>query len=664
MTTEPTASPKTKRIILLIFLGIFLLVIIWMGLKTWRIYQAGQALLAQKAEVETWLADGLTNIDPDKAEALVMDARQHIKTLKKETAVFMPITPYLGGLPKIGPTLANAPALMTMADSGVDAAAYAVRGLKPALVIIQNDAPSETSTLSQLSGVLVDANPDLVAASEKLAEVAAARAEITNVEALPWQLEALFAQADAWLPFAQEGLRVTAVMPEILGENGSRTYLLIAQNEDELRPTGGFISSAGTLRVENGEIQNLEMVDAYRIDNWAEKPYDFPPQPFYDYMDIDLFLFRDANFWPDLPTTAEKALDLYSYGQEVPPLDGLIAIDQEFLRLLVEATGPIYIEESDITINPQNTIETLQNAWGARETENNTEWYANRKAFIGIFAAAIIDHIQNDFGAVDPVILAKNMKTALAEKHLQLYLRDAEAMAVLDENGWNGRLAPPDTQDFLAVVDTNMGFNKTNIYVNRTVDYHVALNDTGAGKAELNVTINHTGQGSELECIQFSNENYINESNYLDLAESCYWSYLRVYVPGGSQLVSGSTHDIAGRSMRSGQAVHSKTGILSEQAGFTTWDDFLLVPYGQSVSTGYHYLLPQITTSQEDGTYLYQLTVRKQAGTKSDPATISVTLPNGSTLIDAQPKPNKIEGTNLLFEIILDSDKNISVTYQ
>ncbi|MBE2221639.1 MAG: DUF4012 domain-containing protein, partial [Anaerolineae bacterium] len=418
------------------------------------------------------------------------------------------------------------------------------------------------------------------------------------------------------------------------------------------------------LVVENGEIQKPDMVDAYQIDNWAEKPYDFPPQPFYDYMGIDMLMFRDANFWPDLPTSAEKALALYSYGQDQPALDGVIAIDQEFLRLLVEATGPVTIAESNITINTQNAIETMQNAWGARETDDNAAWYANRKSFIGIFAAAVLDQIQNDFASVDPVIMAKNMKTALAAKHLQLYLHNAEATAVLDENGWNGRLVPPVNQDFLAVVDTNMGFNKVNLHIQRTTAYQVALNETGTGKAQLDITYSHNGQRSNTECVQFSSENYLNESAYLNLAENCYWNYVRIYVPAGSQLISGSEHDIPGEFMRSGQPVHSETGTLNEQAGFTTWDNFLLVPYGERVSLNYNYTLPSITTSGEDGTTQYQLTVYKQAGAKPEPVSVSITLPDGTSLVDAFPKPSKIEGTTVLFEIILDADKNISVTYQ
>lgn len=663
MTIETTSpSSKIKRIILFIILGFLLLLMLWLGLKTWRIYQAGQALLDRKAEIETLMADGLTNIEPDKAESLVMDTRENIQTLKEETAVFMPLTPYLGWVPKVGSTLVIAPSLMRMGEAGIDSAAYAVRGLKPALAIMQ-EGSTGASMLSQLSGVLVDAGPDLAAANEKLTEVAAARAEISNIEKLPGQLQTLFTLSDELLPFAQDGLTLTAVLPEILGENGPRTYLIVAQNEDELRPTGGFISAAGTLVVENGDIVSLEMADAYSIDNWRDKPYDFPPQPFYDYMGLDLFFFRDTNFWPDFPTSAEKAMDLYSYGQDQPPLDGIIAIDQEFIRLLVEATGSLTVPESSITISPQNAIEALQNAWGERKSDDNSEWIINRKAFIGLLAAALIDHIQNNFAAVDPIALAQNMKTAVAGKHLQIYLRDAHAQATLDQINWDGRLENPNAQDFLAVVDTNMGFTKANLNIERTFAYQVSLHEDGTGEAHLNIVYTHTSQTTSADCISYEFKDYEEDTQYLDLTEKCYWNYLRIYVPEGSQLLSATEHHVPGESMRSGDPVNSTANTFTEQTDFTTFANFLLVPIGQQTNSDYHYLLPKVIISDENEANQYQLTLRKQAGSQPESTSVSITLPDGATLITSNPLPSAINENTISFDITLDTDKIITLTY-
>jgi hypothetical protein len=273
MTSE-TTSPKftRKRLILMALLGLLLLFLLWLGLKTWRIYQAGNSLLARQAEVETLLADGLTNIDPDAVEQLVLDTRQDIYTLKDETAVFLPFTPYLGWLPKVGSTLTAAPQLVDMAVAGSDAAAYAVRGLKPALVLMQT--PDMPDRFTALVNAFAHAAPDLQAAHAAVQQVSAARAEIDNVGALPWRLQQAFILADHWLPLAEKGLSLSPILPELLGQNGPRTYLLLAQNEDERRGTGGFIAGAGSISVENGRLSEINMVDAYTIDNYLEKPYD------------------------------------------------------------------------------------------------------------------------------------------------------------------------------------------------------------------------------------------------------------------------------------------------------------------------------------------------------------------------------------------------------
>ena len=96
------------------------------------------------------------------------------------------------------------------------------------------------------------------------------------------------------------------------------------------------------MEIENGEIVGLNFLDANVVDAWEDsgniggslvKPYDVPPQPLQDFMLLDLFLFRDANFWPDFAVSGQKAMDFYAYGRDVPTLDGVIGINQHSLQL-------------------------------------------------------------------------------------------------------------------------------------------------------------------------------------------------------------------------------------------------------------------------------------------------------------------------------------------
>lgn len=206
-TAEPSAptQPRKRKFIWITILVLVLLLIGWLGLKAWRIAQTTQSLLARQAEAETLAANGLARLDPDKTEALVMGVRSDVLTLQKEVAPFLPLMPYLGWVPKYGSTLVIAPQLLDMAVAGLDTAAYSIRGLKPALVIMQPGGDSQESALTVLAQSLANAEPDLRAANDSFAGVMAARAAIGDTSNLPGRVQDLFAKADEWLPLAEDG---------------------------------------------------------------------------------------------------------------------------------------------------------------------------------------------------------------------------------------------------------------------------------------------------------------------------------------------------------------------------------------------------------------------------------------------------------------------------
>ncbi|MCZ7673944.1 MAG: hypothetical protein M5U34_45850 [Chloroflexi bacterium] len=198
-----------------------------------------------------------------------------------------------------------------------------------------------------------------------------------------------------------------------------------------------------------------------------------------------------------------------------------------------------------------------------------------RKAFIGVFANAIRDHIENNPEQIDFILLTQNMAQALEGRHLQLYLRQPHVQTVLAETGWNGRLANPAGQDFLAVVDTNMGFNKSNLHVKRETDYRVTLAENGDGNGRLTVTYSHTGTDTGKPCIQEDPEAYQGTPDYLRVADGCYFNYLRLYLPETIRLTEASQHSTASDFTRTGQPIVTNGEIEAELPGFTTVSEFL-----------------------------------------------------------------------------------------
>ncbi len=653
----------------IIFLLLGLLLLLWLGMKVWRIGQAVNSLLDQQATAETLMANGLTNIDPDTAESLVKTVRQDFVVLRDETAFMMPLTPRLGWVPKIGPLLVSAPQLVEMGDAGTETAVYAMESLKPILSIMQAKDTGEAQ-LPQLINALAAARPGLAQAAISLDRVAQARANITNIADFPERLKPLFAQADEWLPIAQDSLAIVPVLPEIMGQNGRRTYLLLAQNEDEIRATGGFISGVGTLTVENGDIQSLTFQDASTFDTSTllenSDLYDYPPQPLQELMGLDYLLLRDANYWPDFPHSAQTAIELYQRVEPDTVLDGVIAIDQQFMSLLVAATGPITIPNSEQTITAQNTVDSFRNAFNIEEGQEVSEWIQNRKAFLTTFSSAILAKIQENFGAVDPITFIKNIHFALASRHLQLYMVDEQETAVLDRLNWDGRLENPTAQDFLLILDTNMGFNKSNMHVERSIAYQVDLPQNSPAQATVTVTYNHTNTpGDDSICEQ--GISYANAPTYQEIADRCYFNYLRLYTVPGATLLDATGHSVPAEVLLSDTPWNKPAGIVNEFASFTTFANFMMVPRGETVATTFHYQLPTSIIRQQDGNNVYQLWLRKQAGTGEQPVAVTLMLPTGSSVMQVNAssqasissKENRVE-----VSVDLQTDTLLTVTFK
>jgi hypothetical protein len=657
---------RASQIALLFFLIGIILLLSWLGWKAWRLYQTTNTLLAHQAAIEELTNAGWREMDPQAAEALVMGIRDDVVSLEQDIGFLMPILPYLAPLPKIGPLAAAGPPLLEMADAGTEAAAYGFRALKPALEELQA-ADGDGPVLPIFLAAISEGRPDLAKASLALDRLAEARGQITDIELLPWRLRTILEKGDEWLPIGQKFSRLTLVLPEMAGFNGPRRYLILAQNEDELRPTGGFISGAGYLELEDGKIIDLEFSDANIVDAWDSpgmvggslvKPYDTPPEPLQEFMLLDLFLFRDANFWPDFAISGQKAMDLYAYGRDFPPLDGAIGIDQQFLQRLLNGLGPVTLPDTGELVTSQNIISSLQEAWTLQDG------VTERKAFMGPFALAIQNRIQAGLSDSDPLYLVHQLNLSLDQKDLQIYSQDPETAAILAENNWDGRLRETDNSDVLMIVDTSMGYNKANFLVDRSATYDVRLSADGDNEALLEVTYSHRGETSDEPCWQGVFDEYVAQASYRALTEKCYWNYLRIYTPEGSVLLEGPQHIIPGETWFGGYDIQRETETLLEIPGFTTFASWMLLPRGEEISSQFRYILPGAIIQENGETSEYNLKIFKQAGTHPQYMQVSVTIPAGKTASDTSPIPTAVEGDTYYFALDLDSDQTISLTYQ
>jgi hypothetical protein len=378
-------------------------------------------------------------------------------------------------------------------------------------------------------------------------------------------------------------------------------------------------------------------------------------------MGSEIWLFRDANWSPDFPTSAQQAAYFYEYGQDIPSIDGVIALDQRAVELLLGGLDKVYLPGVEEPITSANVNQFMQEAWNPDPDESSQtgEWWIKRKDFIGQLAFAILQRVETDPGSVSWIQIAKGLYQALNERHLLIFVKEADTQRALAHIGWDGSLRES-AGDYLMVVDANVGFGKANALISQRLNRRVILNTDGTASSELTVTYKHQGQREGIRCQHLTR--YTMDITYEALIHRCYYDYLRVYVPSGGVLRAATPLPTPGEYLIRGEPTDG-LATTSSEAGKTVFAQFFVVEYGQTLTTRFEYDLPQVV--QPKGRQnSYTLLIQKQAGTDAVPVSLTVVLPPDADLVTATPPPQTVDGNTLTFGLRLETDVIVEVTYK
>lgn len=584
--------------LLLIGLAIGLLVLpstklIRLGLAARQAYSAAQGfqyIVQRGLDANSW----------PLAQSLLAEASHALNDANQELAFFQPLLQRLTWLPGYGQTLA---ALPTLGESGAELGQLAVTGFAVAEPLLA--APTGTLPISRLPHFLQTATPQLEALQTQ-ATALEQRLATLDPTALGWGLAEPVSNLQAAVALLTAGLRISAAVPDLLGIAEMRTYLLLVQNNHELRATGGFITSIGRLTVADGQIIALEFADSY-ADDLADLPHPAAPPPMQRYMHIDRLFLRDVNWSPDLPTTARLAQALYqqSSGHTV---DGVITLDLQAVELLVGALAPLQAPAIEGAITADNFVTRAQELWAAPAqsdaslAHNSDDWWRQRKDFIPLVAQAAFARLQQ--GNFDYLALTHAVHQALATRALQLWFTNATLHNELAQLHWDGGLHPAPTADYLALVESNFGYNKVNAVVERTLAYTVEwpADATQPAVATVTLTYRHPHPPADAACDPRPRYGL----TYADMIARCYFSFVRLYVPAGSQLLTSS-------------------GVLPDSVGSQTEGDnqvfsgYFVLPPSAQTQIRFQYQLPMHLQAAN-----YRLVLQKQAGTGALPFTTQV----------------------------------------
>ncbi|MFZ2193240.1 MAG: DUF4012 domain-containing protein [Candidatus Moraniibacteriota bacterium] len=349
-----------------------------------------------------------------------------------------------------------------------------------------------------------------------------------------------------------------------------KTFMLLFQNNMELRPGGGYIGSFGILKMKDGQILELQTHDLSNFD--GRIPDDvLPPYPIKETLRVSSWKLRDSNWSPDFLENAKKAEEFYKMGQGQENFDGIIAINSNVLTSFLKVTGPIEIEGFPGTYDSEDAVLTLEHQveqgyinQGIKEGE--------RKSVMNLLAKEIQNKVFS-MSISQKIKLAEVILDDLNRKDIQLYFKDVELENQAKKAEWDGSVRKNWTSDYLMMVDANMGAWKSDYYMRRSFVYTVDLSGD-MPKASLKITYQHTAKEK-------------------DWMTKDYLTYLRVYTPKGSWLTDSK--DLGEKKF--GEDLEKK--FVGTLVG---------VPLGQTKTIEFYYTLPQNAVEN------YDLLIQRQSG--------------------------------------------------
>jgi hypothetical protein len=294
----------------------------------------------------------------------------------------------------------------------------------------------------------------------------------------------------------------------------TKTFMLLLQNNMELRPGGGFLGQYAIIKIKDGEVVSSYFEDANLLDQRIKAKIP-TPYPFERMMQLKNWKFRDSNFSPDFPTNVAKAEYFYRLsGRGTGDFDGVIAVNATVLNDILKLTGPISVPGYNVELNSDNGFLKLEEVVEKQYIMNPDIDTQNRKAIMKQLLPIIINKL---FTLGNISKLTDLAHQEFQSKNVMVNFKDQSLQSLSSSVFWTGEMAQDWSGDYLMMVDANMGALKTDYYIKREITYDI---DLTTEKPTVNLEIL-----------------YKNTAPYGDWRTSDYHTYMRLYLPKGATLL-------------------------------------------------------------------------------------------------------------------------------
>ncbi|HZJ41388.1 MAG TPA: DUF4012 domain-containing protein, partial [Candidatus Saccharimonadales bacterium] len=489
-------------------------------------------------------------------------------------------------------------------------------------------------------------------------------------------------------------------MREVFGLSKDKRYLLIFQNNSELRASGGFLGSYALIDLSGGKIKNLEVPGGGSYDTEGGMSVKVKaPRPLW--LVNPLWHFWDANWWPNWVRTSQNLMWFYEKSGG-PTVDGVISVTPTVVERLLEITGPIDLtEEYGIVIDSNNFWETVQTIVEHKNLEKtNPDVMAGLKdsktainvsvpleqglddnvdnkpkKIIGDLMAKILETLPEKLNRDSLVKIISAFEDSLSEKQIMFYFTDPVLESEVSARNYAGEIKNS-PRDYLLVVNTNIAGQKSDRKMTEKIEQLSQVSPDGKIINQVKIIRTHTGQKNEI----------------LTGVRNVNW--LRVYVPAGSRLLSASGFQVPdaiyfeepSSSWEDSKLLANEEAAVTDpvsgtkiyqEDGKTVFAGWVMVDPGQAVEINLSYELPfnffdstpntgflsrlnNLLNPNSQNLWSYSLLVQKQPGAAASEFYSRLDVPDSVEVFWKHPDTLSWSGGWEIFDKI-NSDKYFSV---
>ena len=382
-----------------------------------------------------------------------------------------------------------------------------------------------------------------------------------------------------------------------MGLKDARRYLVLFQNDAELRATGGFITGYGLFKIDKGKIQVERSDDVYKLDEAKRKKFPAPTPIVKYHKNVFTFELRDSNLSPDyVVSMKEFERMLKDSVPDFPAFDGIIALDTHVLVSAIKILGEFNIAGRKFSAENDSRCDCPKVIYELEDYATKPVAYVreDRKGIIGVLLYQIM---QRAFGVSPSKYWGRLFQMFIDEakqKHVLFYFHDEEAQKGIEALNFAGRILPYEG-DYLHISDVNFAGAKSNMFIKQSVKQDIEIASDGTITKTLTISYKNPAPASNCNL----------EAGQLCL-NGILRNWLRLYVPEGSTLLefTGSEKDT----------------VTYKELGKTVFEGFMTVKPQGAAEVKIRYRLPFKAQGK------YNLLIQKQPGTDAPEYTI---LKNG-----------------------------------